>query len=75
MIGVIGSIPIADGTGLRTIPGVGLRSITADGFVTTVWAGVGPRIRFGALRGSPGDIPMIIVAGHLCLQWHISALG
>src|SRR5262245_41558931 len=75
VIGVGGSIPIADGIGLLIIRGVGLRSIMAAGFVITVWDGVGRQIRFGGLPGFAGGTPMIIAAGLLCLPWHISDLG
>src|SRR6185503_21334302 len=47
----IGHIRIAVGIGHRTIPGVGPRSITADGSGTVIWVGVGLPITFGDPRG------------------------
>src|SRR5690242_6764770 len=65
-IAATGSIPIAGGIGCLIIPGAGLRSIMADGFVMPVWVGAGRRIECGVHPGFVGGIRMIFAAGRHC---------
>ena len=57
---------IMAGSGFQIMIGAGLRSTTADGFMTHGMAGFGFLIMNGDLPGWYGEVEMIIMDG---LQW------